>query len=74
MSLYFLPPSVELPKKKKINQCDLSKPNETRRNMGMSIIPMRSFVSKSPQKGNPLSLSQFRFNIIYQFRKNLNWL
>ncbi|KAI5664284.1 hypothetical protein M9H77_23607 [Catharanthus roseus] len=34
-----------------------SKPNETRKNMGISTIHMSAFVSSRQQRGNPLSIS-----------------
>jgi hypothetical protein len=35
----------------------LSKPNETRRNMGISTTPMSAFVSKRQQRCSPLDIA-----------------
>lgn len=42
--------------------------------MGISTIPMSTFVSKSQQRGSPLSLSRSRFSIIYRSGEYFDWL
>jgi len=42
--------------------------------MGISTIHMSAFVSKSQQRGSPLSLSRSPFSIIYRSGEHFDWL